>query len=157
MIKHLLAWFITLFGFWLLLSGMWQSLLLVFALVSVLLVLFVITRMDAVDKASTSIRINFALLAYVAWLLREIARSSIDVARIIWSRKVKVEPALAELEFDPALVGGRVLFANSLTLTPGTLSVDLSENTITVHALNAESITHLKEGEMQQRIIALRN
>lgn len=156
-IKHLLAWSIILMSFWLLLSGIWQSLLFVFATTSVLLVLFVIVRMDNVDKSSNAIVINLSFVFYVLWLLREIVFSSVDVARIIWSRKIKVEPVLAVLEFDPALKGGRVLFANSLTLTPGTLSVDLSENTITVHALDMKSIADLKEGEMQQRIIKLRN
>lgn len=155
--KHLTAWLLTLAAFWLLLSGMFQPLLLIFGLLSVLLVLYVITRMDKIDREPESVALSFYYVSYVIWLLGQIVISSSQVVKIIWARKIEVNPALAVLEFDPELKGGRVLYANSVTLTPGTLSVDLNDHSITVHALNAQSIVDLKEGEMQQRIIKARN
>jgi multicomponent Na+:H+ antiporter subunit E len=156
-IKHLTAWLIVLTAFWLLLSGMFQPLLLVFGVLSIALVLWVIVRMDKVDREAESIAFSPYFVSYVFWLLGQIMLSSGQVIKIIWARKIALNPALAVLEFDPELKGGRVLYANSLTLTPGTLSVDLNEHSITVHALDSQSIVELKEGEMQQRIIKARN
>lgn len=149
---HLGSWAVILAVFWLLLSGFFQSLLLFFGAVSVGLVVLVIAKMDQVDQECKSLVIRPSLLLYFAWLLKEIVKSSIEVTKLIWRSPTKLEPALARIPTKENSKEGSVLYANSITLTPGTLSVDLDDQSVTVHALQASSLDELKQGEMEARV-----
>lgn len=152
---HIIKWAVLLSIFWLLLSGFIQPLLLSFGAISVALVLLVLHRMDRVDNEQTSPATNFKLLRYSLWLVKEIALSSIHVTKLIWGRTENVSPALAKIPTNDVSAHQQVLYANSITLTPGTLSVDLDEKEITVHALQASSIDELKEGGMESKILSI--
>lgn len=152
---HIGKWAILLSIFWLLLSGYIQLLLLSFGLVSVFIVLVLLKRMDDVDKEPKQMGVNFKMLQYVPWLILQIVKSSIDVTKLIWGRSDNVTPALAKIESQNVPTESQVLYANSITLTPGTLSVDMDESVITVHALNKASIDDLKKGEMEQKITGI--
>lgn len=150
---HLGSWAAILAAFWLLLSGFFQSLLLFFGLVSVGLVLWVIARMDKVDQECESLVLRPSMLAYIAWLLKEIVKSSVDVTKLVWRGRGELKPAIAQIPLKAKSDAGKVLYANSITLTPGTLSVDLDDNSVTVHALQASSLSDLEQGEMEVRVL----
>jgi len=140
--------------FWLLLSGYFQALLLIFGLVSVVLVVYLIARMDQVDQQSHTLRASPRRLMYFVWLLGQIVRSSVHVAKLVWRSPRELDPALGQIKMSDDCDQGRVLYANSITLTPGTLSVDLKDDVVTVHALRADSLVALKTGEMEQKVAA---
>ncbi len=152
---HILKWAVLLSLYWLLLSGYFQPLLLSFGLVSVAIVLLVLKRMDKVDKSPKPVNTSIEILGYFAWLIGQIVNSSIHVTKLIWGSPNKVSPTLAKIDIKQIPKSSQVLYANSITLTPGTLSVDLDEDVVTVHALEADSITELKQGEMEQKISAI--
>lgn len=149
---HLISWAIVMSLFWLLLSGFFQPLLLSFGAISVALVLWLIIRMDTVDNTKRSLDAKPRTLSYLVWLGWQIVLSSLDVAKLIWRSPNKVSPAIETIKTGKLKDKGRVLYANSITLTPGTLSVDLSDDSITVHALRSESLEELKAGSMEQNI-----
>lgn len=152
---HIAKWAILLSVFWLLLSGFIQPLLLSFGAISVAIVLVVLRRMDMVDEQPRQISSGHQMMRYMAWLLREIFKSSLHVAKLVWSSPDKVSPTLAKINAQKVDPKYRVLYANSITLTPGTLSVDLQGDEITVHALEEKSIEELKQGEIEKKITGI--
>ena len=154
-LMHISKWTALLSIFWIFLSGYIEPLLLSFGVISVALVIVVLKRMDAVDGEQKSISSGFRMWRYIAWLFGQIARSSIHVAKLVWGSPDKLSPSIATIDAISVPENTRVLYANSITLTPGTLSVDLEDGKITVHALQSESIKELHEGEMESRIKGL--
>lgn len=155
--KHLASWALVLCVFWLLLSGFFQPLLLGLSLASVMLVVIIIARMDRIDEEIKSVHYNPRLGIYFIWLLWQIAVSSIQVARIIWKRDLTLTPSIDKIPCGNTPSQSQALYANSITLTPGTLSIDIEDNEITVHALNAGSLDELKSGYMEKRISGITN
>lgn len=145
-------WALLLAVFWLLLSGFLKTLLLIFGVISVFLVIVVIKRMDAMDKEQKAFDFGPKMLGYIGWLTSEIVKSSLDVTKAIWGSPDKISPSIAKLDVSDLPEDKRVVYANSITLTPGTLSVDLDENQVTVHALHKDSIKSLEEGSMSSKI-----
>lgn len=149
---HIGLWAVLLSFFWLLLSGYIQPLLLSFGVVSVFIVLVVIKRMDKVDDQPSKLGFGHSMAKYVPWLLGQIVLSSVHVTKLIWGNSKKLSPSLSKVSAKNIPENKRVLYANSITLTPGTLSVDLENDEITVHALQADSIEELKQGGMENKI-----
>ena len=145
----------VLFGLWLLLSGHFEPLLLGFGIASCLLVVAIAHRMDVVDHEGHPIHIGHRALLYWPWLLLEIAKSNVEVARLILHPKMPISPVLVQVPAGQKTDLGQVIYANSITLTPGTVSVELEEGNILVHALTAAGATALEAGEMERRVAAL--
>lgn len=154
-VMHLLKWAILLFGFWFLLSGYTQPLILTFGVISVVLVVVTIYRMDKEDKQPKEVSTGIRMFRYILWLIREITKSSIDVTKLIWGPTDKISPSLAKVKIKKIKPNSQVLYANSITLTPGTLSIDLDEEEITVHALKKKSAKKLARGRMEKELIKI--
>ena len=92
---------------------------------------------------------------YWRWLAREVVKSNLDVARRILSPSLPISPNVFTLKASQRTDLGRVIFANSITLTPGTISIDLQGDTIEVHALTQEAAETLQTGEMDRRVTDL--
>ncbi|MGE0118629.1 MAG: Na+/H+ antiporter subunit E [Dongiaceae bacterium] len=145
----------VLFGLWLLLSGHFEPLLLGFGVASCLLVVAIAHRMDVVDHEGHPVHIGHRALLYWPWLLREIARSNVEVARLILHPKLPISPELVQVSASQRTDLGQVIYANSITLTPGTVSVELEDGKILVHALTEAGATALEAGEMDRRVAAM--
>jgi multicomponent Na+:H+ antiporter subunit E len=145
----------VLFGMWLLLSGHFEPLLLGFGAASCLLVVLIAYRMDVVDREGHPTHIWHRALLYWPWLLLEIAKSNFAVARLILHPNLPISPVLLQVSASQKTDLGQVIYANSITLTPGTVSVELEDGKILVHALTEEGATALETGEMDRRVVAL--
>lgn len=152
---HIGKWATLLGAFWLLLSGYIQPLLLSFGAVSVAIVLLILKRMDAVDGEPRYVSTGLSMTRYLFWLLGQIVQSAIHVTKMVWGSPKKLSPTLAKVQVKKIPPKCRVLYANSVTLTPGTLCVDLENDEMTVHALQKASIDELEEGDMERKIIGI--
>lgn len=152
---YLTKWAILVSIFWLLLSGYIQPLLLGFGAASVAVVLLIIKRMDDIDKEPLQTGTGLKFIQYIPYLIGQIIRSSIQVTQLIWGSPVKLTPALAKVKAKDIPQHKRVLYANSITLTPGTLAVDLVDDELTVHALQKSSIDELAEGDMERKVASI--
>ena len=123
-----------------------------FGAVSVIIVLYVLKRMDEVDEERQETGTSLKLIRYLPWLFVQIAKSSMQVTKLIWGSSEKISPVLEKINAQDVPIKSRVLYANSITLTPGTLSVDLVDGEVSVHALQQSSIDELKEGLMQRKV-----
>lgn len=150
--KHYPAVAIALVLFWLLLSGHYTPLLLTLGAGAVGLVMWLLRRMDRVDGQHVALVPGWRLLRYLLWLARIVVESNIDVARRIWAPDMPIKPSWARLKYELDAPMQTTLYANSITLTPGTLTADIGENEFLVHTLTEEGISDLRDGEMERRV-----
>ncbi|WP_207062968.1 Na+/H+ antiporter subunit E [Motiliproteus sp. SC1-56] len=143
---------VTLYLFWLVLSGHFSGFFLLLGAISSLLVLFCLRRMDRVDRSPGFVPPAPGLFAYGAWLLWSVVRSNIDVARRIWDPSLPIDPQWRPLKVALTKPFGRALYANSITLTPGTLTTDVHPGHFNIHCLSEAAMEELEEGEMERRI-----
>ena len=153
--RHTLSMALILGAIWLLLSGHYSPLLLGFGAVSCGLVLFLAGRMAAIDHETQPLHLLGVLPGYWLWLLGEILRSNLDVARRILRPGPGIAATLRRIPVDEKTELGQTIFANSLTLTPGTVSVALTHGTVEVHGLVRDNVERLAGGEMQRRVLAM--
>lgn len=149
---------IVLFATWMLLSGEFSldhGLVLGLGIASVILVVLIAVRMDVVDHEGHPIQLTYRFIGYWLWLLVEIVKSSLDVTRRIWSPSLPISPTMYILKVGQPGELGQVIYANSITLTPGTVTVRLDGGDILVHALTREMGEDLAGGEMDRRVTRL--
>lgn len=143
---------LVLIALWLMLSGHYDPLLLSLGAASVALAVLVSLRMDVVDQEGHPANLTVSAGAYFPWLMWEIIKSNLDVARLILSPSLPVAPRVIEVTASQTTAVGRVIYANSITLTPGTVTIDVEGNRLRVHALTADSAATLKTGKMDRRV-----
>ena len=138
---------------WLLMSGLYKTLILVFGLSSILLVMFVMKRMGEKDGYEVEINLKIAdTLKYLFWLIVEVAKCNVAVVKLLLARKVKISQEFVEISVSTNSDLAQVIFANSITLTPGTVTVETEDNSLLVHVLNLDSNTESELGNMGHRV-----
>ena len=139
-----------------LLSGYIQPLLLGLGAASCLAVAWLKVRADRRDGDPVPFALHVHRLpGFLLWLSWEIIKSNVDVSRRILSPSLPIAPAVRWLPANQRTELTRVIYADSITLTPGTLSIDLEDAAVEVHALNEESLDALERGEMDARVCRL--
>ena len=151
-LRRTLSLFVLLFLTWLLLSGIYTGLLLGFGVLSCLVVVAVCRRMKIVDPEGHPNHLIPGLLRYIPWLLWAITKANIDVARRIVHPRLPMSPRVIQVEASQKTHLGQVIYANSITLTPGTVAVETDEGTIDVHALTREAAEDVRSGTMDSRV-----
>ncbi len=150
---RLVSSFIVLFAFWLLLSGYFTAFLMGAGALCVLAVLAFARRMDVMDHEGQLLRLApQALFRYWPWLVKEIVLSAWQVSKIILHPRRPISPTLHRVKASQRTDVGRAVFANSITLTPGTIAVEVERDEILVHALTEEGARALAAGEMDRRV-----
>lgn len=149
---------IVLFTTWMLLSGEFSldhGLVLGLGIASVILVVVIAVRMDVVDHEGHPIHLTQRFVGYWFWLLLEIVKAGIDVTKRIWSPSLPISPTMYILKTSQPGELGQVIYANSITLTPGTVTVRLDGGDILVHAIARDVGDDLAGGEMDRRVTQL--
>lgn len=141
---------------WLLWSGLFKPLLLGLGAFSCLLTIYLSRRMGYFDKEVFALHFGPRVIGYWAWLAKEIARSSFVVARIVLDPKLPISPQVFEIKATATHPVDQAMLANSITLTPGTLALDVHDGVILVHSLTKSGADELITGEMDRRVAALR-
>ncbi len=144
--------FILLFALWFALSGMTAPLLIGFGLASSALTAWLMTRLVYTrDDLISAFRLG-RLLLYLFWLVGQVILSSVRVMYLILHPRMPISPGFVRVRADQATRLGRVTFANSITLTPGTVSVDLNDDYILVHGLEVAGAESLNHGGMGKHL-----
>ena len=146
----------VLFGLWLLFSGMYAPLLLALGVLSSVFVTWIARRMGLLTPESNSTWLRpLRCLSYIPWLGVQVAKANVDVALRILVPAKGISPRVLRVPSSQVSDVARSVYANSITLTPGTISIDVGGDVITVHALSREGAEGLASGEMDVRVSAL--
>lgn len=151
---HSLSLFISLYLFWLLLSGFFTAFLLSAGVGSALAVVWFARRMDVVDAEGHPIHLGPKALLYWVWLLKEIVKSAWDVSKIILHPKLPISPTLVRFRPTQRTDVGLVLHANSITLTPGTIAIEAGPDQFLVHGLTRSGAEGTIDSDMDRRVSA---
>ncbi|MGQ0511734.1 MAG: Na+/H+ antiporter subunit E [Betaproteobacteria bacterium] len=142
----------ALFAFWLLMSGIYTPFLVLSGLGVALGVTLLARRMEVADREGQPLHLVPAALAYWPWLVLEILKSGWTVARIILDPRLPVSPAVVRFRPSQKSTVGLVTHANSITLTPGTVTIEARPGEFIVHALTADGAQGLEGSEMDRRV-----
>jgi multicomponent Na+:H+ antiporter subunit E len=151
-VKQTISLAIALAVLWVLLSGHFDALLLALGLASVAFVAWLAARMHIVDGESYPFGLIPRLSGYWVWLLKEIVKSNIDTVRRTLGPASAVQPVVFDHPATQRTDLGLVIHANSITLTPGTVSLELVEGAIRVHALHPDVEASVAESGMDARV-----
>lgn len=150
--RRTLILFVFLLAIWLLWSGHYTPLLLSLGALSCAFVAWTAWRMGVVDREGVPFEIAPRMLLYLPYLALEIVKANVDVARRIVSPRMPIGPRVFHTRATQRSDLGRTVYANSITLTPGTVSIDIDGDDITVHALTAEAQSGVENDEMNRRV-----
>lgn len=142
---------------WLGLSGVYKPLLFLLGGLSVALVVWISSRMDVVGVEHNPILYSWRLPVYWAWLVWEIVKANIEVAAAALSPAGRVRPQMVEVPIRLGTAVGKVTYANSITLTPGTVTLLLEHDRLEAHALLDSSARSLQSGAMERKVAWLEN
>ena len=147
---------LTLFALWLLMSGIYKPLIVWLGLASAIIAVLVVRRMDAVDGHRISIPLKpFKTITYLAWLMKEIAISNIAVTKIILSPRMPLRQHFFCVPNTQRSELAATIYANSITLTPGTITVEIERETFWVHAASFSDDDHAALADMDARVTAI--
>lgn len=143
-----LGLFVVLYGTWIALSGHFTPFFLIAGAIAAAITVAISERMSLIDGSRYPIILSWRLPLYWAWLSWEIVKSSISITRKVLTPRMEIEPVLVSIPCNLKNDFLSVIYANSITLTPGTMSTDLNGRNIEVHALDHQDISQLKDGYM---------
>lgn len=143
---------LILFGFWLVLSGHYTIITVTAGIVSVIGAVALARRMEIVDGEGHPIHLTVRAVTYLPWLARAIMTSAWDVTKIILNPRLPISPTLIRVKASQKTPVGITIYANSITLTPGTISARVSGHEILVHAVTRDGAKEVGEGTMDRRV-----
>lgn len=154
---HTLSLGAALTALWLLLSGIFTPILLGLGLASIVVTLWLAHRMDVIDHEGHPIHLApHALLIYWPWLAWQIAKSNWDMAKVILTPKMPIHPHVFTTKATQRTETGRTTYANSITLTPGTVTLSTSpDGDFEIHVITDAARRDVESLEMDHRCTAL--
>ena len=153
--KRALILFASLYSVWLLLSGHYTSTLMIYGALSCAVVVAIVRHLGILDDEALPVHLGVRHLSYLPWLMKEIVVSNLAVAKVILSPSLPIHPRILRVDGKQKTPIGQVIYANSITLTPGTVTLDVRDNKFLVHALTSDSAAGLLSGEMDERVARL--
>ena len=155
MFRYLIL-FLIILTTWFLLSGFFKPLFIFFGVASSLISVYFVIRMEKVSGFQIDHKkpyyLSFSFLKYSAWLIKEIVISTFKLATEIWREKPQISPVTFWLKHDLKSEEAVTIYANSITLTPGTVSVTAGDDEILVHAIQQEGKADLESGLMKNKV-----
>ena len=151
---QLAALLVLFFIIWVLWSGLYKPLLFGLGFFSCLISVWLAKRMGFFRHAMP-LGSMLRLPRLWAWLLVQVIKSSLEVAKIILTPSLPIQPELVKLTTEETRDMGKVILGNAITLSPGTVTIDMFEDQLLVHCLTANSADDLRSGEAEARVAQL--
>ena len=149
--------FVVLMAGWLLMSGHYNGLLISLGIISVTFCVWLSHAINATDEEGLPTQIFAHLPAYILWLFGEIIKSNYATAKLILNDRS--DPEIFSVTATQNTAAGIATYANSITLTPGTVTIDINEEAtkdqFLVHALHADFGRDVRSNDMDRRVTAL--
>lgn len=129
-----------------------ETMLVGFAVGSIAFTVWLSSRMGAPDEETAPFHLTGRAFVYLPYLVKEIILSNLHVAEVILRRDLPIHPKLIRVPCSQKTDLGQVIYANSITITPGTVSLDVRGDTILVHALTNDTAEGVMSGEMDAMV-----
>ena len=142
--------FLILLSLWLLMSGHYSILIITLGIISCAFCVYVAKRGKLIDDEGLPIFFIPRLSNYLIWLFKEILKSNLNTAKVIINGKV--EPETFTVKASQVTDVAKVTYANSITLTPGTVTTKMLKDVFEVHALNSDFGNDVRTNEMDKKV-----
>ncbi len=144
---------IAMFSFWILLSGEFTFILMTSGIVASLMVAY-LSHDIFIGKADIKVETGRVLkfIKYLPWLLWKVILANFEIAYLVLHPKMLVDPQIVRFKPDLKTDLGIVTLANSITLTPGTVTVEANKEEFVIHAIWRKSAEGIISGEMQRKV-----
>ena len=142
--------FFILLILWLLMSGHYTFLITTLGVLSCIFCVYLAKRAKLIDDEGLPLIFFPRLTNYLLWLFREIVNSNISTAKAIITGKIN--PEIFTVKVSQISEVGKVTYANSITLTPGTVTTQINKNTFEIHALNSDFGDDVRSGQMDKKV-----
>ena len=142
--------FVILLSLWLLMSGHYTFLITSLGVISCLFCVYLAKRANLIDKEGLPLFFLPRLLNYLLWLFKEIFNSNIGTAKAIITGNINPEIFIVKSSQNTDVA--KVTYANSITLTPGTVTTQINENEFEVHALNSDFGNDVRSNVMDKKV-----
>ena len=146
------AIFLVLFAVWLLWSGHFEPLMLGFGVGSCALVVFLGARLGILDEEGFPFELGVRLAGYLPWVLWQVVKSNVEVSRLILNPSLPIRSFVVHIDVKQRTALGQAIHANTITLTPGTFTLDVRDNTFLIHALTREFAAEDQTGDLDERV-----
>ena len=138
--------------FWLLLSGFLTTFLLSLGVLTVVVAVLATHRMAAIDQEGHPVQLALRTVTFLPLLICEIVKSAWSVSKIILDPKLPISPTMTTVTAGQKTVVGVNVYGNSITLTPGTVTVGVQGKKLAIHALTQDGAADLEAGAMDARV-----
>ena len=149
MLRSVLLFFILLLV-WLLLSGHYTFLIISLGVISCLFCVYLTRRANILDNELLPVTFFPRIIQYIIWLIKEIIVSNISTAKVILTNSEN--PEIFIVKCTQKTPEGKTTYANSITLTPGTVTTDIKNNILEVHALTSDFGDDVRSGDMDKKV-----
>lgn len=149
--RYFLSLAFILAALWLGISGVYKPVILALGAASVLLVVWLSARMEVVGTEHNPALYSWRLPVYWAWLIGQIVVANVHVARLVLQPQ-RIRPRVIRAPVPLNTPVAKVTYANSITLTPGTVTLQLEDDFIEVHAIDDHSAAGIEDGSMAERL-----
>ena len=149
--KHAIFLSMTLVGLWLAISGVYKPLLFVLGVVSIGLVIWVSLRMKIVGEEHNPLVFSWRLPVFWLWALKEIFQANLHVARLVFQPD-QISPRIVRVPVPLDSSLAKVVYGNTCTLTPGTVTLTLDHEKLVAHALDERSAEALVSGRLARKV-----
>jgi len=161
-IKGTILQFIILLGLWLVLSGKYDWFHISLGVVSAFIVTVLQLRINKYlyyqKKIASENSLSWSrLLLYIPWLIWQIILASLQVAYVVLHPRMPINPSLLKFKTKLPNIAARVILGNSITLTPGTLTINIADDEFLVHALTDASQSGIVDGSLPKQVAKLYN
>ena len=153
--KRTVFWTLSLAITWWLWSAHTAGLIIAFGVGSLAITLYFMGRMDRFADVHPPYELGLRPVWYLPYIVWEIIKANLDVAKIIISPTVKIQPKIIRVKASQRTIVGQVIYANSITLTPGTITCDMRDGEFVIHALTDDSAAGVESGDMDKRCCRL--
>ncbi len=159
-IRNLILQAVILFIIWLIFSGKYDVTHISFGVIAVTLVILMNYRLSKInlfpERGEPNVPVKiYRLPRYILWMIKEIFLANLQVAYLVIHPKMPIKPKLLTFQTKLPSASAKVILGNSITITPGTLTIDIEHDKFLVHCLVPDSASSLENGEMQSRIMRL--
>ncbi|MFW5815914.1 MAG: Na+/H+ antiporter subunit E [Wenzhouxiangella sp.] len=149
--RNILFLTFTLAGLWLAISGVYKPVIFILGGASLMLVVWIALRMKIVGDEHNPLVFSWRLPVFWLWALGQIIQANLHVARLVFSPE-KISPRIVSVPVPHKSSLGKVVYGNTCTLTPGTVTLGLDRDQLVAHALDRQSAQSLVSGRLADKI-----
>lgn len=151
--RHLISLLLLSTLFWIVLSMLFKGYLIVLGLASIAVTAWLCARMEIIDEEGQPLLVLLRIPGYWLWLMGQVVVSNLSVCRSILRGSKAIEPQMVEVKLDPQMSAvGHATVANSITLTPGTVTVEADDHSLLIHALTDQAAEDVRQGHIAERV-----